>query len=103
MSKKNSVTALVLGIVGCVLGVNGWETYGILAIGGLVCSIISMNFQKKCEAEGVQNGMTKAAKITSIIGLVFSILGIVGGLICGICLCTAAAAGGAEALLNGYY
>ena len=82
MSKKNSITAMALGIASLVLGINGWETLGILAVAGLVCAIISFNFQKKAAEEGAENGFTKAAKITSIIGLIFSILGLVGGLIC---------------------
>ena len=97
MSKKNSITAMALGIASLVLGINGLETYGILAVAGLVCAIISFNFQKKAAEEGAENGFTKAAKITSIIGLIFSILGIVGGIICGICICVA---GGAATALE---
>ncbi len=93
MSKKNSITAMALGIASLVLGINGWETLGILAVAGLVCAILSFNFQKKAAEEGAENGFTKAAKITSIIGLIFSILGIVGGIICGICYCAAAGVG----------
>lgn len=88
---------MALGIASLVLGINGWETYGILAVAGLVCAIISFNFQKKAAEEGAENGFTKAAKITSIIGLVFSILGLIGGLICGICICVA---GGTAAALE---
>ncbi len=98
MSKKNSITSMVLGIASCVLGLNGYYSFGIVAICGLVCAILSMNFKKKAEAEGMgESGFVKAAKITSIIGLVLSIIGIVGGLICGICAC---AAGGASALTS---
>ena len=93
MSKKFGITAMALGIASLVLGINGWETLGILAVAGLVCAIISFNFQKKAAEEGAENGFTKAAKITSIIGLIFSILGIVGGIICGICYCAAAGVG----------
>lgn len=98
MSKKNSIVAMVLGIVAAVAGINGLESWGILAVVGLVCAIISFNFQKKANEAGEMNGFLKAAKITSIIGLIFSIIGLVGGIICGICICTGAAVlGGLEA------
>ena len=92
MSKKNSITAMALGIASLVLGVNGWETFAVCGVAGLVCAIISFNFQKKAAEEGAVNGFTKAAKVTSIIGLILSIIGIVGGIICGICYCTVAGA-----------
>ena len=96
MSKKNSITSMVLGIASVVLGLNGYYTWGIMSVAGLVCAILSMNFKKKAEEEGMgESGFVKAAKITSIIGLVFSIIGLVVGLICGICTC---AAGGASAI-----
>ena len=100
MSKKNTITALVLGIASAVLGLNGLESYGILGIAGLVCAIISMNFQKKAAEDGMEgSGMLKAAKITSIVGLILSIIGIVGGIVCAICVgCVAATSGGLEAL-----
>ena len=86
MSKKNSITSMVLGIASVVLGLNGFYSFGIVSVAGLVCAILSMNFKKKAEAEGMgETGFVKAAKITSIIGLVFSIIGLVVGLICGIC------------------
>ena len=93
MSKKNSITSMVLGIVGCVLGINGFESYGILAIGGLVCSILALNFSKKALAEVGQNGFNKAGKITGTIGLVFSIIGLVGGIVCAIVICSVGVAG----------
>ncbi|MCR4618070.1 MAG: hypothetical protein K5669_07795 [Lachnospiraceae bacterium] len=103
MSKKNSITSMVLGIASCVLGLNGLESYGILAVAGLVCAILSMNFKKKAEAEGMgESGFVKAAKITSIIGLVLSIIGLVGGIICGICLCVGGGAAAAASALSGY-
>ena len=96
MSKKNSITSMALGIASVVLGLNGLESWGIIGIAGLVCAILSMNFKKKADAEGMgESGFAKAGKITSIIGLILSIIGIVGGLICGICICVA---GGASAL-----
>ncbi len=91
---------MVLGIASCVLGINGLESYGIMAVAGVVCAILSMNFKKKAEEEGMgESGFVKAAKITSIIGLILSAVGLVGGIVCAICVCTgAAAAGGLEAL-----
>jgi len=97
MSKKMGITAMILGIASLVLGLNGSYTWGILAVAGLVCAIISFTYQKKAKAEGQEDGFTKAAKITSIIGLIFSILGLVGGIICGICICVA---GGAATALE---
>jgi len=103
MSKKNSITSMVLGIASVVLGINGLETYGIMAAAGLVCAILSMNFKKKAEAEGMgETGFVKAAKITSIIGLVLSIIGLVGGIICGICLCVAGGASAVGSALSSY-
>ena len=103
MSKKNSITSMVLGIASVVLGINGLETYGIMAAAGLVCAILSMNFEKKAEAEGMgETGFVKAAKITSIIGLVLSIIGLVGGIICGICLCVAGGASAVGSALSSY-
>jgi len=94
MSKKNSITSMALGIASVVLGLNGLESWGIMAVAGLVCAILSMNFKKKADAEGMgESGFAKAGKITSIVGLVFSIIGLVGGIICGICICTGAVAG----------
>jgi len=86
------ITAMILGIASLVLGLNGSYTWGILAVAGLVCAIISFTYQKKAKAEGQEDGFTKAAKITSIIGLVFCIIGILWGLICGICTCVASTA-----------
>ena len=51
MSKKNSITSMALGIASVVLGLNGLESYGIMAVAGLVCAILSMNFKKKADAE----------------------------------------------------
>ena len=86
MSKKMGITAMILGIASLVLGLNGSYTWGILAVAGLVCAIISFTYQKKAKAEGQEDGFTKAAKITSIIGLVFCIIGILWGLISTICI-----------------
>ena len=106
MSKKNSITAMVLGIVSCVAGANGgWGGFATiwLSIVGLVCSILSMNFKKKADAEGMgESGFAKAGKITSIIGLILSIIGIVGGLICGICICVAGGASAVGSALSSY-
>lgn len=103
MSKKNSITSMVLGIASVVLGINGLETYGIMAAAGLVCAILSMNFKKKAEAEGMgETGFVKAAKITSIIGLILSIIGLVGGIICGICICVAGGASAVGSALSSY-
>lgn len=98
MSKKFGITAMALGIASLVLGLNGSYTWGILAVAGLVCAILSFNFQKKAKAEGQEDGFTKAGKITSIIGLVFCIIGILWGIICGVCTCAAYAATGAAAV-----
>lgn len=91
MSKKNSIIAMVLGIASIVLGIDGgWGGFYTIAlsVAGLVCAILSMNFKKKADAEGMgESGFAKAGKITSIVGLVCSIIGLVGGLVCGICTC----------------
>jgi hypothetical protein len=101
MSKKNSITAMATGIASLVLGLNGFYSYGIMAVAGLVCAIISFNFQKKAAEEGAVNGFTKAAKITSIIGLIFSIIGLVGGILCAVCVGGLSAASAiAEAAAN---
>lgn len=92
------ITAMILGIASLVLGLNGSYTWGIAAVAGLVCAIISFNYQKKAKTEGQEDGFTKAAKVTSIIGLVFCIIGILWGLICGICTCVATTALEAAAL-----
>ena len=85
---------MALGIASVVLGLNGLESWGIVGIAGLVCAILSMNFKKKADAEGMgESGFAKAGKITGTIGLILSIIGIVGGLICGICVCVAGGAG----------
>ena len=34
MSKKNSITAMATGIASLVLGLNGFYSYGILAVAG---------------------------------------------------------------------
>lgn len=91
MSKKNSITAMATGIASVVCGASGgWGGFYTIAVAvaGLVCAIVSMNFQKKANEAGEVNGFLKAGKITSIIGLIFSILALVGSLICGICLCS---------------
>ena len=91
MSKKNSITAMALGIASCVLGLNGLYSYGILAVAGIVCGILSMVFKKKADEEGAVNGFVKAAKITSLIGLILSGIGFVAGLACGLCICATGA------------
>lgn len=99
MEKKYSITAMVLGIVSILLGCNGILAFGlssngigslsVVAIGGIVCAILSMNFCKKAIAIGGENSFNKTGKITSIIGLIISILGLVGGILCTIVTCSA--------------
>ncbi len=102
MSKKNAITCMALGIASAVLGLNCLYSYCSRAAAGLVCAILSMNFKKKADEEGAgELGFTKAGKITSLVGLILSIIGLVGGLVCGICTCALAGAGGlATALQN---
>lgn len=95
MDKKNSIVSMATGIASVVFGLNGWYTWGVCAAIGLACAIVSMNFTKKAVAEVGENGFNKAGKITSIIGLILSIIGLLGGIICGICL---AVAGGLSSL-----
>ena len=87
MSKKFGITAMALGIASLVLGLNGSWTYMVCGVAGLVCAIISFNFQKKAKEQGQEDGFTKAAKITSIIGIIVSAIGIVWGATCILCSC----------------
>ena len=75
--KKDAVTAMVCGIIGLVLS---W--YGVVAIAGLVLSIIGFVRAKKNRAfaqeKGIkENGMNNAGYICGLIGLILSVVSLV--------------------------
>ena len=65
-SKGKSIACMVCGIASIVLS----ECYGF----GLIPAIISLILGGQCKKDGVQNTFTKVGKITSIIGLILSIV-----------------------------
>ena len=65
-SKGKSIACMACGIASIVL----CEIYGI----GLIPAIISLILGGQCAKEGVQNALTKAGKITGIIGLILNIV-----------------------------
>ena len=73
---------MVFGIVSlCASILVGWTVvFGILAI---VFGALAMNWAKKfmMANPGVDDGQVKAGRITGIIGLIFGIIDVVGGLI----------------------
>lgn len=74
--KKDAVTAMVCGIIGLVLS---W--YGVVAIAGLVLSIIGFVRAKNrafAQEKGIkENGMNNAGYICGLIGLIISIVSVV--------------------------
>ena len=67
-SRKNltkSIICMACGIASIVL-----SSYGI----GLIPAIISIVINMSCRRNGEQNGFTKAGMITSVIGILFSII-----------------------------
>ena len=92
------VQIMVFGIVSlCASILVGWTViFGILAI---VFGALAMNWAKKfmMANPGVDDGQVKAGRITGIIGLIFGIIDVVGGLIAWIaigCAAIFATAGG---------
>lgn len=65
-SKGKSIAAMACGIASLVLS---W-CYGC----GLVPAIVGLILGGQCKKAGVQNTFTKVGKITSIIGLILSIV-----------------------------
>lgn len=65
-SKAPSIVCMATGIASIVL----CYCWGL----GIVAAIISFVFGGKCKNSGIQNGFTKVGKITSIIGLILSII-----------------------------
>lgn len=74
--KSKAITALILGLVGLLLSIGAWYTYGISAILGLILSIIGIVFGVKARnrmplgASG--RGMATAGMVCAIIGTVIS-------------------------------
>ena len=65
-SKAPSIVCMATGIASIVL----CYCWGL----GIVAAIVSFVFGGKCKNSGIQNGFTKVGKITSIIGLILSII-----------------------------
>ncbi len=65
-SLKNSIICMVCGIASIILS----SSYGL----GLIPGIISVVINMSCRRRGEQNGFTKAGMITSVIGILFSII-----------------------------
>lgn len=63
---KNSIICMVCGIASIILS----SSYGL----GLIPGIISVVINMSCRRRGEQNGFTKAGMITSVIGILFSII-----------------------------
>ena len=65
-SKAKSIVCMATGIASIVL----CYCWGL----GIVAAIVSLVFGGQCKKSGVQNTFTKVGKITSIIGLILSII-----------------------------
>lgn len=66
---KEAVTALVLGIISCVM-----VFFGAFAFVGIVCGIIGIVFANKSKALGNEESIRKAGFVLSVIGTVISAL-----------------------------
>lgn len=92
--KKNAIVSMALGIASIVLSESG--------ILGLICAIISKVFHKKFMEENnyTDIGFSKAGRITSTVGLVFSIISLVSLAIFFIVFTVLLIGGGAAAISN---
>lgn len=114
-SKKFSIPALILGIGAVSFGACGFIMcwFAILVytaiIGfifgliGVILAIVSLSLQKKAKENNEFNGMLKGAKVTSIIGLVFSGIAVVEGISCIACILACAGAAGISSINSGSY
>ena len=88
--KGKSIASMVCGIASIVCC---WMGYG--AVAGLICGIVALVLSSGCVKEGYENQFTKVAKITGIIGLILSAIGLVVSIACTAC-------GTAASLMSNY-
>ena len=74
--KSKAITALILGLVGLLLSIGAWYTYGISAILGLILSIIGIVFGVKARnripSDAPGRGIATAGLTFSILGTIIS-------------------------------
>ena len=67
--KGKSIASLVLGIVSLILIFTGMGT-----IAGIILAIVGVNLGKSVKRSGYDNGMAKAGRVLSWIGLILCII-----------------------------
>ncbi len=85
MSKKNGIISMATGIAS-LMGIWGSFNAPYESAVCLALAIVSLVFNKKAVEAGENNTFMKVGKITAIIGIILSAIGLVWGIIC-FCAC----------------